>query len=449
MKEEALRNTNSRNADKVNIQQRMAYNYLRDDVTRYVLYGGAGGGGKSWLGCEWLMMCGHHLPGTRWFVGRNNLKDSRNSVLVTWGKVAQWHGYAAYKFTENGVSFTNGSEVILLDLSHYPYKDPMYERFGSFEFTGGWIEEAGEVHKLAFEVLKSRVGRHKNVEYKLPIKVLITCNPKKNWLYEQFYKPYTTGALPEGYAFVPALVTDNPFQSEDYINNLKGITDSVTRERLLLGNWEYDDDPNALCQYDAILDVFRCDNLPDDGNRYITADIARMGSDKAIVAVWYGWVVKELHVFATSKTTDIQACINAMRTKHGIPASRCVADEDGVGGGVVDSCHIEGFVNNSRALNGENYYNLQSQCGYKLAEKVNARGLYVGGELSEKHRGELMQDLEYLKSYEADKDGKLRILPKEKIKEAIGRSPDWRDVLLMRAYFDLKKPARGIIKVSY
>jgi hypothetical protein len=33
----------------------------------------------------------------------------------------------------------------------------------------------------------------------------------------------------------------------------------------------------------------------------------------------------------------------------------------------------------------------------------------------------------------------LRILPKEKIKENIGRSPDWRDVLLMRVYFDLKK----------
>ncbi|MDR1416265.1 MAG: phage portal protein [Prevotellaceae bacterium] len=434
---------------RINVKQRMAYSFLRDGATRYLLYGGAGGGGKSWLGCEWLMMCGYYLPGTRWFVGRNNLKDSRNSVLVTWGKVAKWHGFTGYKLTESGIRFSNGSEALLLDLTYYPYKDPMYERLGSLEFTGGWIEEAGEVHPLAFEVLKSRAGRHLNVEYKLPIKMLITCNPKKGWLYETFYKPYREGALPEGYAFVPALVTDNPFQSADYVKGLQSITDSSTRERLLLGNWEYDDDPTALCQYDAILELFRSDHLPDDGRHYLTADVARMGADKAIVAVWRGWVVKELHVFDKSKTTEIQACINAMRTKYGIPASRCIADEDGVGGGVVDSCRITGFVNNSRALNGENYYNLQSQCGYRLAEKVNGRELYIEAELSKTHKDELMQDLEWLKSYESDRDGKLRILPKEKIKEATGRSPDWRDVLLMRMYFELAGGQRGIKFIGY
>jgi hypothetical protein len=41
-----------------------------------------------------------------------------------------------------------------------------------------------------------------------------------------------------------------------------------------------------------------------------------------------------------------------------------------------------------------------------------------------------------LKTYESDKDGKLRILPKEKIKEHIGRSPDWLDVFIMRMYFE-------------
>jgi len=59
-------------------------------------------------------------------------------------------------------------------------------------------------------------------------------------------------------------------------------------------------------------------------------------------------------------------------------------------------------------------------------------------ELDPKEKEELIEDIEQLKSYNEDKDAPLKILPKEKIKANIGRSPDWRDVLLMRAYFDYK-----------
>jgi hypothetical protein len=53
----------------------------------------------------------------------------------------------------------------------------------------------------------------------------------------------------------------------------------------------------------------------------------------------------------------------------------------------------------------------------------------------------IKQELGMLKTYESDKDGKLRILPKEKIKEHIGRSPDWLDVFTMRMFFEVAKIA--------
>ena len=37
-----------------------------------------------------------------------------------------------------------------------------------------------------------------------------------------------------------------------------------------------------------------------------------------------------------------------------------------------------------------------------------------------------------------DKDSKKQVLPKDKIKEVLGRSPDFSDTLMMREYFDLK-----------
>jgi len=42
-----------------------------------------------------------------------------------------------------------------------------------------------------------------------------------------------------------------------------------------------------------------------------------------------------------------------------------------------------------------------------------------------------------------DKDGKLKIVGKDEVKEAIGRSPDTGDTFIMRMWFELMKDATG------
>ena len=44
-----------------------------------------------------------------------------------------------------------------------------------------------------------------------------------------------------------------------------------------------------------------------------------------------------------SKTTDIQTWIINKQKKYRIPNHKCIVDEDGVGGGVVDNCDIQGL----------------------------------------------------------------------------------------------------------
>ncbi|KKK77703.1 hypothetical protein LCGC14_2850940, partial [marine sediment metagenome] len=46
------------------------------------------------------------------------------------------------------------------------------------------------------------------------------------------------------------------------------------------------------------------------------------------------------------------------------------------------------------------------------------------------------------KGKDIDKDGKVQIQPKSKVKEMIGRSPDYGDNLVMRMLFELKRPVR-------
>lgn len=415
-----------------------AFELLSDKTTKELLYGGAAGGGKSFLGCFWLSVFSKAFPGTRWFIAREELKRIRQSTLITFYKVCKSLNIQDFNVNhkDNFIEFANGSRIDLLDVRYLP-SDPLYERFGSTEYTGGWIEEGGETNHKAYEVLKTRIGRHLNDFYNLIGKLLITCNPKKNWLYPTFYKPSKANELPDNMKFIQAFVTDNPHLTDDYVETLNAIKDKATKERLLKGNWEYDDDPNALCGYDDILAVFENDHVT-GGKKYLTADIARLGSDKAIIGVWYGFNLIEVHVFDVSRTTEIQAAIEALRVKHGIPKKNCIADEDGVGGGVVDNCGIQGFLNGSKAQGEENYFNLQAQCCYKLSEKINENQLYISADLTGDQKDNIIEELEQLKSYDLDKDGKLRILPKSKIKENIGRSPDWRDMIMMRMFFELK-----------
>ena len=421
----------------VNIKQRLAYNYLRDDVTKFVCYGGAGGGGKSWLGCEWLMQCCHFLPGTRWFAGRNNLKDSRASISVTFVKVAQWHGYGAYRLTNDGVEFENGSEIIFLDLTYYPVKDPMYERFGSLEFTGGWIEEAGQVNGLAFSVLQTRIGRHMNDKYGIQGKILITCNPKKNWLYDLFYKPWKENTLKDGYAFVQALVQDNPFATEDYINTLRNTNDKVTKERLYFGNWEYDDDPAVLCGYDAICDLFTNEHIKPSGESSGSADLAMKGRDRFVAGHWKGNVcyIKIDQSYSEGKT--IEADLKRMMIECSIPRSMMVADSDGLG------AYLESYLNGIREFHGGNrpinpeFDNLKSECAFKLAEMINNRLIRIV--CNDAQRERIKKELSVLKQDHIDADTRKKgIISKEKMKEILGHSPDYLDMLIMAMIFRIK-----------
>ena len=317
-------------------------------------------------------------------------------------------------------------------------------RFGSMQMTRGMIEEAGEFEYEAKQNLHASIGRWKNDKYKLAGKILQTCNPSKNYLYKEYYKKFKTNELESYKAFIQALPEDNKMLDAGYLENLNRVLSKNAKERLLKGNWEYDDDPDALCDYEKILGLFQNNHVQKPNKKYLVADIARFGSDKAVIGVWDGDVLIELQIFEVSKTTQIQSCIEALRVKHQIPKDQCIADEDGVGGGVVDSCGILGFVNNSKAfdntVNGvkTNYFNLQSQCGFKLAEKIQNSSIYIEADISEKTKEEIIEELEQLKTFNTDVDGKLRILPKEQIKQNIGRSPDFRDMLLMKQYFDVR-----------
>jgi phage terminase large subunit len=450
-------------------KQKEALYILTDNETEEFGYGGAAGGAKSWTGCSWLVFMCECFPGTRWFIGREELKRLRESTYITFLKVCKFYSVEGWKYNgqDHFIQFTNGSRIDLLDLKYLP-SDPLYERYGSTEYTGGWIEEGGEVNFGAYDTLRSRIGRNLNDYYGILGKLLVTLNPKKNWCHQVFWKPFKAGLLTGAVKFLQALVTDNPHIDSGYISKLHAIKDKVRKQRLLFGNFDYDDDDNALMDYDAITDVFSNEFVA-RGEKYITADIARFGKDKTTIGVWDGWRCFEIHTLEKKKVTEVAEFIRQLALKHNIPMSHVICDEDGVGGGVVDILSCKGFVNNSSALVNreasvetyknheppkENYRNLRSQCYFHLADQVNTRLVYIQTE-DEDLKEKIIEELEQVKRRDPEDDEKkLQVVSREEMYQMLGRSPDYASFIMMRKYFDLNTDpefymigASGIIKM--
>ena len=431
-----------------NEKQAQAYKYwLNTDPSSQILYGGAKGGGKSYLGCSLIFGNALIYPETHYFIARKELTDLRKFTIPSIYEVlTNWeidHDQIKYNGQDNYFELPNGSKVFLIQCKYLP-ADPMFERFGSIQMTQGWIEEGGQIHEAAYENLYLTIGRWKNTEYGIKKKLLITCNPSKNWMYREFYKPWTDGKLEKDKRFIQALPTDNKMLSEDYINSLRAIKDEATRQRLLEGNWEYDSDPSALILYDEIMDCFTNTHVQ-GGLKCMTADIALEGSDRLVIGVWDGWRLIDIAVMEKSAPDEVVKAIETLKVRHSIPNSKIVYDSDGVGayvGGFVKGA--KPFINNSRPIEvkgiAENYENLKAQVYYRMSDMINSGLVYLN--VPDKHKTLIIEELEQVKSRDADKDGKLKLIKKEEVKKLIGRSPDFSDMIAMRVYFDLNKPKK-------
>jgi len=420
-------------------KQNNAVYFLKDKTTKEIIYGGAAGGGKSALGCLWLIEQCQMYPGTRWLMGRSKLKTLKETTLNTFFELTS-NLKISSQFNINNQSgviyWNNGSEIILKDLYQYP-SDPNFDSLGSLEITGAFVDECNQISYKAWQIVTSRI-RYKLNDYNIVPKILGTCNPSKNWVYSKFYVPSTNGSISDNRKFIQSLPTDNPHLHPSYLESLLAL-DEISKRRLYYGDWAYDNDPASLISFDKINDIFN-NEFVIEGDKYISADIARYGSDKMVICVWSGFRVIEIFTLDKSSITQTAEAIRGLALKHKVPNSNIIADEDGVGGGVVDVLKCKGFVNNSKALKEENvlveYQNLKTQCYYKLAEKIQRNEVFI--DCSDGYLQDLItKELEQVKRDKIDNDGKLKIIPKEKVKELIGHSPDYTDALMMRLWFEL------------
>lgn len=432
-------------------KQAEAWQYLTDDTTREIWYGGAAWWWKSWIGTCRIRLMANSYPRSRWFLGRRELSNLMKTTVNTYYKIGQFYNIPAKMMGKldkkyNIIRFENGSEILLLDCATQP-ADPLFTRFWSLELTWGFIDESNEIDEQAITILKTRIWRQNNIKvwnrtvHLIP-KILQTFNPDQWHVKRNFYTPRKTNTLPDYRKFVPSLVTDNDFIDPEYITQLKNTSDEITKQRLLYGNFDWSGEAGKLFRHDEIEDLFET-YVEKSDITYISVDVARLGDDKTVICIRKWLECIKIIQYERNTIPEIADRIKDLEQMYYVSRRNIVVDSDWVWWWLADLLRgCTNFVNNSSPYKLEsekrwyvirNYANLKAQCYFKLKEMMEKRLIRVYADWV--IRDKLSEELENIFITWIDTDGKVKIEDKKELKRRINRSPDFADAIMFRMIF--------------
>ncbi len=222
--------------------------HFLEDRHRFIAFGGARGGGKSWAVRTKAVLLALRYPGIKIMIVRKTYPELRANHITPLKQMV--NGVAQFKETAKEFVFGNGSVIKL----GYCRNIKDLDRYQGTEVDVLFLDEATQLTEEQFDRFKACV-RGVN-DY--PKRVYLTCNPGgvghafvKRLFIDRVYKP---GENPDDYVFYKSLVTDNAALMEsdpDYIKRLEALPTKL-RKAWLEGDWnifdgqffeEFRDDP--------------------------------------------------------------------------------------------------------------------------------------------------------------------------------------------------------------
>jgi len=390
---------------------------------RFVLYGGAVGGGKSaWL-CNEGLQLSLDYPGNVGYLARHELVSFRRTTLLTLleflpDKIIRRHNKKDQKIT-----LANGSKILYGGLGD---DQKAIERLKSLNLGWFGIDQAEETTESHFFMLASRLRLNlPNIRYK----GLLTANPEPGWVRDR----WIMNQHPD-HIFIPALPSDNPYLPEDYEAGLRVLygDNEELISALLEGNWDVATSGDFLIAY-ALIRAATVRVIPDNGKCSMGADIARFGDDMTVVIVRRGLKVTRVEHWSKQDTTWTSGKIAEIAREES-PLSINV-DEIGIGAGVVDTLrsnhfNVTGIVSSEAADKKEIYANKRAELYSNLANSFSTGGISIPD------HPKLTSQLSAMK-FKFDTHHRKIIESKDDIKKRSGRSPDFADALML-AFADLK-----------
>lgn len=174
-----------------------------EDTHRYVGYGGARGGGKSWF-VRWkaTLLC-LFFPGIKVLITRKTYRELLNNHIVP--LLAMLHGIATYNKSDKCFKFPNGSTIWF----GYCANDGDLGQYQGAEYDVWFADEAGQFQENWLTAIDACVRGAND----FPKRTYFTLNPggPSHGFFRRIFidRKFTEDEYPEDYSFIQALVTDN------------------------------------------------------------------------------------------------------------------------------------------------------------------------------------------------------------------------------------------------
>ena len=202
---------------------------------RYIAYGGARGGGKSWAMRRKFVLLANNYPELRLLLLRRTLPELQENHIVPLMK--ELSGYAQYNRDQKVIKFPNGSRIKLgycdQEADVFQYQGQEYDVVG--------LEEATQFTETQMLYLTT-CNRSTRTDFKP--RMYFTCNPGgvgHEWVKRLFIdRNYKASEKPEEYVFIPAKLTDNTVlmqNNPEYLTVLSNLPEHL-RKAYLDGDWD-------------------------------------------------------------------------------------------------------------------------------------------------------------------------------------------------------------------
>ena len=201
---------------------------------RFIAYGGARGGGKTWAVRVKAMLLACRYAGIKILIIRRSFPELRDNHILP--LQMELRDIARWREQEKRFTFPNGSYIRF----GYCSAERDVLQYQGQEYDIIFIDEATQLTEYQFQTFKGCLRGAND----FPKRMYLTCNPGgvgHAWVKRLFIdRQYIGDERPDDYEFIQAKVTDNPVlmrKDPEYVETLRSLPYEL-REAWLNGSWD-------------------------------------------------------------------------------------------------------------------------------------------------------------------------------------------------------------------